>query len=68
METISANSKPTVVEHPVREGSGIDPQLLADMHDKWSRTELQLQEKLHEMQMKVIACHPLSLCGFAVLR
>jgi hypothetical protein len=53
LETISANSKPTVIEHPVREGSGVDPQLLADMHDKWSRTELQLQEKLHEMQMKV---------------
>jgi hypothetical protein len=58
LETIAANSKPTVIEQH-RDG-GIDPQLLASMHDKWSRTELELQEKLHEMQLKVrnTLCRP----------
>lgn len=53
LETIAANTKPTIIEHRGEGNNGVDPQLLASMQDHWHRAELQLAEKLQEMQQKV---------------
>lgn len=53
LETIAANTKPTIIEHRGEGNNGIDPQLLASMQEHWHRAELQLAEKLSEMQQKV---------------
>lgn len=55
METISANSRPTIIERePVQQSQqGLDPQVLLDLNSQWSRSQLDLQAKLDEMAQKV---------------
>lgn len=72
LETISANSRPTIIERerepapPQSQGPGVvDPQLLLDLNSKWSRSQLDLQAKLDEMAQKVCVLSAYHHCCFA---
>ena len=55
LETITANSRPVVVERERDTGpaNAVDPQLLADMNSKWSRTEMGLRSEIDILTNKV---------------